>query len=331
MIPTVVREEVNHFMRQLAHAFGLLLVAVAAHAQSYPSKAITLVVPFPPGGIDNIVRLVTQKASERLGQAIIVENKPGASGLIAAQAVKQAVPDGYTLLLGHAGTHAVNQSLYASLPYDPINDFEPITSLFSTSHVLVVPPGSPVRSVADLIALSRSRPDGLTFASQGIGTGGHLLGEMLRTRSGAALTHVPYKGTAPAQTDVMAGRVDLYFDGLVTSLPHVRAGKLNALAMATKSRVRYLPNVPTMAEAGYPGVEMDFWFAVFAPTGTPRSALDPLHRGLSEAMRHPDVVTKLNELALDIMAGTPAQLAALVREDTARLGKVVKDAGAKAD
>ncbi len=306
-------------------------VAGAASAQGYPAKPIMLVVPFPPGGIDNVVRLVTQKASERLGQPIVIENKPGASGIIAAQGVKQAAPDGYTLLLGHAGTHAINQGLYANLPYDPVRDFAPVTALFSTAHVLVVPPGSSAASVAELIALAKSRPNGLTFASQGVGTGGHLLGEMLKSRSGAMLTHVPYKGTAPAQADVMAGRVDMYFDGVVTSLPHIRAGKLNALAVATRNPVPQLPKVPTMAQAGFPGVELDFWFGVFAPAGTPQPALDALHRGFVEAMKDPVVTGKLSDLALDIVTGSPADFGALIREDTRRLGAVVKEAGVKAE
>lgn len=312
-------------------ALAAWLFAGALSAQSYPAKPVTLIVPFPPGGIDNMVRLVTQKASDRLGQPIVIENKPGASGMIAAQGVKQAAPDGYTLLLGHTGTHAINQSLYASLPYDPVRDFAPITLLFSTSHVLVVPPGSAAGTIAELVALAKSRPNGLTFASQGIGTGGHLLGEMLKSRSGAPLTHVPYKGTAPAQADVMAGRVDLYFDGLVTSLPHIRAGKLNAIAAATRNPVPQLPKVPTTAQAGYPGVELDFWFAVFAPAGTPQPALDALHRAFVEAMKDPVVTGKMNDLALDIVTSSPAELSALMREDTRRLGAVVREAGVKAD
>jgi tripartite-type tricarboxylate transporter receptor subunit TctC len=322
-------------MGNMGSVFALPLVfaiaMAAAHAQPFPSRPVSLIVPFPPGGIDGVVRVVAQKAAERLGQPVIVDNKPGASGLIAAQFVKSAGADGHTLLLGHTGTHAVNPTLYSKLPYDPVRDFDPVASLFSTPHLLVVPPDSPARSVADLIALARGRPQGLTFASQGIGTGGHLLGEMLRARTGVALTHVPYKGTAPAQADVIAGRVDLYFDGLVTGLPQVRAGKMRALAIAARGRSRQAGEIPTMAESGTPGIELDFWFAVFAPAGTPRTAIGALNSALVETMRHPEIVGRMNALALDITAGSADELAAAVQADAARLGKVVRDAGAKAD
>ncbi len=228
----------------------------ASLAQEFPARAITIVVPFPPAGVsDPVARLVAAKLAENVKQAVIVENKPGASGIIGAEFVKKAPADGYTVLLGYTGQMSVNPALYAKLPYDPVRDFLPITTLISTRNVLVVPAESPANSVAELIGLARQNPKGLNFASQGVGTGGHLLGEMLKAKTGARLIHVPYKGSAPAIQDLLANRVDLYFEALVTALPHVQAGKLRALAITSRARTPFLPAVPTMAEAGFPGIE----------------------------------------------------------------------------
>jgi tripartite-type tricarboxylate transporter receptor subunit TctC len=307
-------------------------VPLPGFAQAYPSKLVTFVVPFPPGGVtDPVARMVGQKMSESVKQSVIVENKPGASGIIAAEFVKRAPPDGYAVLMGFTGSHSVNPSLYSKLPYDPVKDFQPVTPLISTKHVLVVPAGSPVKSVADLVELAKKSPKGLTFASQGVGAGGHLLGEMLKARTGTNLSHVAYKGSAPALQDMLANRVDLFFDAIVTSLPHIRDGKLRALAVASPTRAAVLPNVPTMAEAGFPGIEMDQWFGMFVPARTPAPVVAKLHDELVKAVRSPDVSGKITAQGLDVMTTTPDQFAALIREESARLGKVVKDSGAKAD
>jgi tripartite-type tricarboxylate transporter receptor subunit TctC len=308
------------------------LGAVCATAQEYPSKLITFVLPFPPGGVtDPVARLVAQKMSESVKQQFIVENKPGASGMIAAEAVKRTPPDGYTVLMGFTGSHAVNPSLYAKLPYDPIKDFQPVTLLISTKHVLVVPAESPAKSVAELVALAKKTPGGLTFASQSIGAGGHLLGEMLKVQAKVPLTHVAYKGSAPALQDLLAGRVDLFFDAVVTSLPHIKAGKLRALAVADKTRSSVLPDVPTMAEAGFPGVEMDQWFGMLVPAGTPPPIVKKLHEELVKAVRHPEVASKITSQGLDVVTTTPEEFASLIKQDSATLGKVVKDAGIRAE
>lgn len=309
-----------------------LAAAPALGADPYPSHAIRFVVPFPPGGVaDPVARLVGDQVSKALGQAVVVDNRPGGAGIIAAEIVKQAPADGYTIFMGHAGTHAVNPSLYPSLPYDPVKDFQPITVLMSTSHVLVVPLESPAKSVAELAALAKSKPEGLTFASQSIGTGGHLLGEMFRLRTGAKLEHVPYKGSAPALADLLAGRVDFFFDAVITATPQIRAGKIRALATASKRRAAVLPDVPTMTEAGYPGIEADFWFALFAPAGTPPDVVRRLNQAFTKAMHSPEVKSRFSEQGLDIATGTPDELAALIRADTERLGKVVRDAGVKVE
>jgi tripartite-type tricarboxylate transporter receptor subunit TctC len=275
--------------------------------------------------------MVGEKVALSIGRSVVIDNRPGAGGIIGASIVKQASADGYTLLMGHAGTHAVNPHLYASLPYDPVRDFAPITLMISTAHVLVVPESSPARSVAELVALSTSRPEGLTYASQSVGAGGHLLGEMLKTRTGGKLLHVPYKGSAPALTDVLAGRVDLYFDAVITSAPHIKAGRLRALATASTRRSPMLPQTPTMGEAGYPGIELDFWFALFAPAGTPQSVLRKLHEEFVRALKAPDVVKRFTDQGLDMVTSTPEELAALISADTERLGKVVKDAGIRVE
>ena len=312
----------------------LVMMASAAHsyADNYPSRPIRLVVPFPPGGVaDPVARMIGDKVSKSLGQSVVVDNRPGGAGIIGAEIVKQAPADGYTLFMGHAGTHAVNPSLYPNLPYDPVRDFQPITLMMSTSHVLVVPLESPAKSVNELAALAKSRPEGLTFASQSIGTGGHLLGEMFKVRTGGNLQHVPYKGSAPALADLMAGRVDLFFDAVITAAPQIKAGKIRALATASKRRASIIPQVPTMTEAGYPGIELDFWFALFAPAGTPPDVVHKLNEEFAKALHSPEVSSRFVEQGLDIVTGTPEDLAALIRTETERLGKVVKEAGVKVE
>ena len=307
-----------------------ILAPAAVQGQVFPSRAITLVVPFPPGGVtDPFARYVGPKVTESIGQQVVIDNKPGAAGIIAAELVKNAAPDGYTLLMGHAGTHSVNSSLYSKLPYDPVKDFAPITLMITTKHMLVVPADSPARTVAELVAYAKTKT--LTYASQSVGAGGHLLGEMLKTRAGVDMTHVPYKGSAPAVQDIVAGRVDLFFDAIITSGPHVRSGKLRALAMASPQRAPQMPEIPTMVEAGFPGIELDFWFALYAPGATPQPVIARLNTEFVKAMQNPDVTKRFGDLALDVTTSTPAELVRLAADDTVRLGKVVRDSGAKAD
>jgi tripartite-type tricarboxylate transporter receptor subunit TctC len=307
-------------------------VANVAFAQAFPTKPVTIIVPFPPGGVtDPVARQLGARMAENMKQPVIVENKPGASGIIAAEFVKKQPADGYTVLFGFTGSHAVNPSLYTKLPYDPQKDFQPVTLLINSPHILVVPADSPAKSVADLVALAKSKPGGLTFASQGIGAGGHLLGEMFKAQTKTNLAHVPYKGSAPALTDMLAGRVDLFFDALVTSLPYVRDGKLRALAIANKTRSKLLPDVPTMAEAGFAGIEMDQWFGMMVPAGTPQPVVQRLNQEFIKAVRSPDIEKSLTERGLDVVTTTPEQFAAVIKADTATLGKVVRDSGAKAD
>ena len=313
---------------------ALAIIAVfggnSAQAQSdYPSRAITLLVPFAAGGSSDVVmRLVSAKVAESIKQTIVIENRPGGGGNVAAMALKNAPPDGYTLMMGHTGTHAINATLYPDLKFDPIKDFQPITALISFNNILIVPEASPAKTAAELVAFAKSKPDGLTYASQGVGAGGHLLGVILAKQTGIKLVHVPYRGVAPAVTDMVAGRVDMMFSSYLTASPHIKSGKLRMLAIAGAQRHPEFPEVPTMAEAGFPGVEMEQWFALFAPAGTPDPIVRRLNREFVAALQSDDVKKTLQPQGSIIIPSTPEELAARIARDVVALGKVVKDSGA---
>ena len=308
------------------------LVAAEATAQAFPSKPITIVVPFPAGGVtDPVARAVGIKITESTGQTVIVDNKPGAASIIGAEIVKRAAPDGYTVFFGHFASHAVNQFIYAKLPYDPIKDFAPITPIIFTQSLLVVPLSSPAKTVAELVAYAKSKPGGLNYASQGIAAGGHLLGEMFKGQAGVTLNHIPYKGSGPAIQDILAGRIDLFFDALITSGVQVKDGKLRALALASPKRSPLYPNVPTMAEAGYPNVELIAWFGMFAPGGTPPAIVNRLNDEFIKAIRSPDIAKRFTDLGLDIYTSTPAEFTALIASDAVKYAKLVKEAGITAE
>jgi tripartite-type tricarboxylate transporter receptor subunit TctC len=312
---------------------ALLAVAPAdtAQADEYPSRVITLIVPFPPGGSSDIVmRLVAQKVAESLKQTIVIDNRPGGAGNVAALAIKNAPPDGYLLMMGHTGTHAINSSLYADLRFDPVKDFQPITGLISFNNILTVPEASPAKTAADLVTLAKSKPDGLSYGSQGVGTGGHLLGELFAKHTGAKLVHVPYRGIAPAVTDTVAGRMDMLFASYVSTGGHVESGKLRLLAIAGKQRHPRIPDIPTMPEAGFPEVQMEQWFGLFAPAGTPPAIVRKLNDEFVKALQSDDVKNKLLPQVVSIIPGTPEELGAMVARDIVRLGKVVKESGAQA-
>jgi tripartite-type tricarboxylate transporter receptor subunit TctC len=318
----------------VAALFGASLIvssainAVCAQTDDYPSRTITLIVPFPPGGSSDIVmRLVAHKVSESIKQTIIIDNRPGGAGNVAAMSTKNAPPDGYLLMMGHTGTHAINPSLYKDLKFDPMKDFQPITALIAFNNILVVPEASPARSVEDLVALAKSKPDGLSYGSQGIGTGGHLLGELLARHAGIKLVHVPYRGIAPAVTDAVAGRLDLLFSSYLSAAGHIESGKLRMLAIAGTQRHPRISEVPTMAEAGYPKVQMQQWFGLFAPAGTPAPVVRKLNTEFVKALQSDDVKDQVLPQVAFVIPGTPDDLAALVARDMIRLGKIVEDAG----
>jgi tripartite-type tricarboxylate transporter receptor subunit TctC len=316
----------------LAVVVTAMLAPGAVLAQAYPARPITLVLPFPPGGLaDLVARRVSQRVSDELKQPIVIDSKPGGGGTIGPTFVKGAAPDGYTLLMANNSTQAINVSLMRKLQYDPVKDFQPITMLVSTSHVLVVPEASAAKSVAGLVALAKSSPQGLTYASAGIGGGGHLLGEMLKKDAGITLHHVPFKGAAPAMLEVLAGRIDLYFEAVALAVPRVKEGKIRALAGTADQRLAMLPGVPTMAESGYPGVRANAWFALFGPAGMPASVVKTLNAAFAGALRDPEVIKPLLENGLEVIPGPPEQLGATVSADIVRYGALIRAIGATAD
>lgn len=316
---------------QVALGLAFSCCALAAGAQDYPNRPIRLVVPQPPGGPTDIVaRLVAQKLSERLGQQVIVDNKPGAGANIGSEIVAKAPKDGYTLLVGTV-QQIVNPFLFASLPYDPAKDFAPVSLMTKAHIVLVVNPETPARTLQELLALAKRTSGGLAWASAGNGSTSHLALELLKAQAGIDATHVPYKGTQPALTDVLGGRVPVMFDGVITSLPHVKSGKLRPLAVASLTRSPLLPDVPTMTEAGLPGFEAVGLATVLAPAGTPQPIVDRLSREIAAILTAPDVRDALVAMGLEVVASTPAQFAAYNEAESRKWGKIIRDAKIQAE
>jgi tripartite-type tricarboxylate transporter receptor subunit TctC len=303
-----------------------------ATAELLSSRPITIIIPFTPGASsDTLQRLVGRKVTENTGQTLVVESRPGGGGAIAASAVKQAPPDGHTLMQANAGTHAANVALYSTLSYDPIKDFRPITLMWTFPQLLAVPVDSPVKSVAELVAYAKAKPAGLSFASQGTGAGGHLLGEMLKMRTGANMVHIPYRGAGPAAVDLAAGRVDFFFVSFSSVQAFLQAGKVRALAVTSTKRLPVMPETPTMAEAGFGGIEIDTWFGLVAPAGTPDPVIAKLNVAFVKAMRDPEVVKQITEQGAEALATTPAEFAAFIASQTEQYGKIVRSVGVKAE
>jgi tripartite-type tricarboxylate transporter receptor subunit TctC len=314
---------------------GAVLVAAAFNtlpvvAQSWPTKPVRLIVPYPPGGgNDNLARIFAQKLGEKLGQPFVVENKPGAGTLIGTEAAAKAPGDGYTLLLSSIVTHALAPALYAKVPYDPVKDFTPVTVLAVAPTVLVVNKDFPAKSVQELIALAKASPGKYTFASGGNGTTPHISGEIFKSMTGTDLLHVPYKGGAPALTDLMGGQVDMIFDTAASAMPHVRSGKLRALAIATPKRHTDFPDLPTFAEQGLPDYAINSWYSLHAPAGTPRDVIQKLYVEVVVALRSPDVIEKLRALNADPGGMPPEEFKIFVQKESDRYGQVIRKAGIK--
>jgi tripartite-type tricarboxylate transporter receptor subunit TctC len=335
------------FLRSLlCSAFGALSLSALAQVPAnpnpagvtfppntvYPNKQIRLIVPFPPGGATDIIaRTLAQKLVAQLGQTVIVENRPGAGGTVGSAELMKAAPDGYTLLLGTTSTHSIAPSLYKNLGYTAEKDFTPISEVATTTNVLVVSPNLQVADVRQLVALAKAQPDKLNYASSGNGTIVHLQGELFKLTSNTKITHVPYKGTALAMPDVMSGQVQIIFDSIVSALPHIKGGKVRALAVTSTKRSTLLPDVPTVIESGLPGYEANTYFGLFAPANTPRGIVDRLQSEVAKAVQSNDVKERFASQGAEVVGGTPAALAALMKSEAEKWKRVIAAAEVKVD
>jgi tripartite-type tricarboxylate transporter receptor subunit TctC len=317
-----------------ALALAALLAATAprAAADVYPSRPIRFVVAFPPGGgTDIIARTVAQKLAERIAQQVVVDNRPGAGGNIGTDIVAKSAPDGYTLLMGSAGPLAINASLFKTLPFDPIRDLAPVTLAASTPNVLVVHPSLKVSTVKELIELAKAEPGQINFASSGFGTPAQLAGELFNSMAHVKLVHVPYKGASPALADLLGGQVQVMFSTMPPALPHVKDGKLRALAVTSLKRSPAAPDLPTLDESALPGFEASTWHGVVLPAGTPSEIIARLNREIVAILHLPEVVERLSSQGAEALGSTPEEFAAYIRSETAKWARVVRESGAKAE
>ena len=315
---------------KIAAASVAILVSASAAAQQYPSKPIRLVVPFPPGGSTDIVaRIVAQKLGTQLGQPLVIENRDGAGGTLGTAVAARAPADGYTIVVGTTSSHVVAPSVYQKLEYDPVKDFAPVSLMAVTPYLLVVNPSVPAKSVKELVELMKSQPGKLNYASAGVGSTTHLAMEMLKGASNTTAVHVPYKGNGPAGTAVIGGQVEILFGSLPALLPHARGGRVRALAVGTLARAPSMPEVPTVAESGYPGFDASLWLAVMAPAGTPQPIIDRLHKEIVTVVQAADTREALDKAGAEPLTSSPAELAALVRGGVVKYAKIIKTAGIK--
>jgi tripartite-type tricarboxylate transporter receptor subunit TctC len=320
--------------KRLAVAVALvaLLFPALAAAQAYPYKPIKILVGFAPGGgTDVVARLIAQKMQESMGQPVIVENRAGATGMIAAELLTKSSPDGYTLLMGHVNSNAIAPNLFKTMAYDAVADFQPITYVGYVPNVLAVNPAVPANSVTELIALAKKDPGKLTFASSGVGSTQHLAGEMFQILTGTKLVHIPYKGSGQAITDLLAGQVSMNFDTMPPVLPHVQAGKLKALAISTPARLPQLPDVPTFIEVGITGFDVTNWYGVFAPAKTPKEVVNRVNAEVNKAMNDPGTRQKLVEIGTQLGGGTPQEFEAFLKTELAKYARLVKEAKVTVD
>ena len=309
------------------------LSSLPAMAQgAYPNKPVKLIVPFPPGGGNDVIgRVIAQKLADRWGQSVVVENRAGANGIVGLQALMQSPADGYTLAVGAAGPLAVNPSLYAKLPYDPVKDFTPITNLVNYPLLLVTHPSVPAKSVRELVALAKAKPGQLSYASPGSGNSGHLAGELFNTMAGVQTVHIPYKGQGPALTDLLAGQVQMLYSSIPSVIQQVKSGQLKALAVGSAKRLASLPDVPTISESGVPGYEAYSWVGLVAPANTPADIVKKIHRDVSDILKDKDVADKLNQQGALPVGDAPDEFAIYIKNEIVKWGKVVRDANIKAD
>lgn len=315
-----------------AAAAACLPASVAVRAQGFPSKTLTLVVPFAPGGpTDQLARALAGRMQDGLGKPVIVENRPGAGGQIAASAVLKADADGHTIFIGATEMFAINPTLYRKFSYDPAKDFQPLAAVAQMPMILVVPKASPANSLGELLSLAKSKSGGLSYASQGPGSIGHLLGEMVRAKTGLPLNHVPYKGSAPALQDLVGGQVDLMFDVILSTNPLIQSDRLKALAVAAPARTPPLPAVPTMAEGGLAGTDASVWFGAVVKAGTPEPIVARLNEAMNAAIASPEVSKRFGDLGLQMLRMTPAQFGTFMRAEADRWTPLVKASGASVE
>jgi tripartite-type tricarboxylate transporter receptor subunit TctC len=311
-----------------------LTLPISGHAaeQSYPSRVVRFIAPGPPGGATDILaRTIAQKLTESWGQQVIVDNRAGASGIIGTELTARAAPDGYTIMMGHSGTHAINVSLRKTLPYDPVKDFAPITLVATAPNVLIVHPSLPAKSVKELIALAKAKPGQFNYASPGVGFSQHLAGELFSSMAGIRMTHVAYKGSAPALTDVMAGNVLLMFSNIPACIAQVRSKRLRALGVSSLKRSSAMPEVPTIAESGLSGYEAIAWFGVFAPAGLPQDLVKRLHGDVVRIFTQPDVRDRIVQQGADPVGNTPEEFGKFVQTEIRKWAKVIRASGATAE
>lgn len=319
-------------MRKLLLLTLLCLAVSPVFGQAYPAKAVRMIVPYPPGGgNDTFGRLFAAKLSDRMGQAFLVENRPGAGTMIGTEAAAKSTPDGYTILLSSIATHALSPNLYSRVPYDPVKDFTPITLLGIAPTVLVVNSGLPARNLAELIAAAKAQPGGLAYASGGNGTPPHINAEVFKSVAGIDLLHVAYKGGGPALTDLMAGRVQLMLDTAASAMPHVRSGKLRALALSAPKRSAEYPDLPTFAEAGLAQYETNAWYSMHAPAGTPPEIVRRLNRELVAILKDADIVARFKQLSTDPVGNSPEEFGAFVKAELDKYARIIKSAGIRLD
>lgn len=307
-------------------------IPAASHGQSYPSRPIRIIAQFQPGtSTDILARVIAQKLTESFGQQVVVDNRPGAGGVVGTEIGAHAPPDGYTLTMGVSSAFGINPTLYSKLPYDAIRDFAPISNMALTPQTLFTSPSNPAKSVKELVAAAKAKPGAINFASLGSGSTSHLTMEMFRSAAGIQLNHIPYKGSPAAHADVMTGQVQIMFDAIPAVLPQIKSGKLRGLGIGSKARSPLAPDVPTIAESGYPGFEAVGWIGLVAPAKTPTAILDKLNAEIVRILSQPDVNERLNTLAFTPVPGTRAEFGAFIKSEIAKWGKAVRESGAKAD
>ena len=305
--------------------------SVAQTASSFPNQPVRMVVPYPPGGPTDITaRVVAAEMSKTIGQNIVIDNRPGASGMIGSEMVTKATPDGYTLL-ANASIHVINPSVYPDMRFDAIKDFTPITQLAQVPLVLVVPANSPIKSVKDLVEYAEANPGKVNFGSAGSASAQHLAGESFKIAAGIQMQHIPYKGSAPALTDLAGGQLQLMFDSMPSATPMINSGKLRAIAVTTTTRAKARPDLPTIAESGFPGFDISTWYAYWAPKGTPADVVEKLAASAAQALKNPEVIAKYEAMGAEPVGSTPAQFAAYVESEAKKWSEIVKKSGAKLD